>query len=136
MDVDKALDFARKSPRCVLATRRRDGAPQMSPIVAAVDDDGRLLVSSRETAFKSKNVRRDPGVSLLFLNENFFGDWVQIDGTAEVVSLPDAMDVLVDYYRRLSGEHPDWDDYRRAMESERRLIIRITVDRAGPDRAG
>jgi PPOX class probable F420-dependent enzyme len=136
MEVDKALDFARKSPRCVLSTRRRDGAPQMSPIVAAVDDEGRLLISSRETAFKSKNVRRDPKVSLLFLNENFFGDWVQIDGTAEVVSLPDAMEVLVDYYRRLSGEHPDWDDYRAAMEKEKRLIIRVTVEHAGPDNAG
>src|SRR5687767_1986072 len=121
MDLDKALDFVRNNPRCVLATRRRDGSSQMSPILAAVDDESRLMVSSRETAFKTKNARRDPKVSLLFLNEGFFGDWIQIDGSAEIASLPDAMEPLVDYYRRLSGEHPDWDDYRAAMEREKRV---------------
>jgi PPOX class probable F420-dependent enzyme len=136
MDLDKALDFVRNNPRCVLATRRRDGSSQMSPILAAVDDESRLMVSSRETAFKTKNARRDPKVSLLFLNEGFFGDWIQIDGSAEIASLPDAMEPLVDYYRRLSGEHPDWDDYRAAMEREKRVVIFVTPERAGPDRSG
>ena len=108
----------------------------MSPIVAALDDDGRILISSRETAYKTKNARRDPHVSLCFINEGFFGEWIQVDGTAEIVPLPDAMELLVDYYRRLSGEHPDWDDYRAAMEREKRLIIRVSIDRAGPDRSG
>jgi PPOX class probable F420-dependent enzyme len=136
VDIDKALDFVKKNPRAILATRRKDGSPQMSPIILAVDDDGRLLISSRETAYKTKNVRRDPHVSLCHQNDAFFGEWVQTDGTAEIVSLPDAMEALVDYYRRLSGEHSDWDDYRAAMERDKRLIIRVTIDRAGPDRQG
>ena len=136
MEIEKAVEFVRKNPRAILATRRRDGSPQMSPIVVAVDDGGRWLISSRETAYKAKNARRDARVSLCHINEGFFGDWIQTDGTAEIVSLPDAMDLLVDYYRRLSGEHPDWDDYRGAMQREKRLIIRVTIERAGPDRAG
>jgi PPOX class probable F420-dependent enzyme len=136
VDIGKAVGFVKNNPRAILATRRKDGSPQMSPIVVAVDDDGRLLISSRETAYKSKNVRRDRRVSLCHINEGFFGEWVQTDGTAEIISLPDAMDLLVDYYRRLSGEHPDWDDYRAAMERDKRLIIRVTIERAGPDRAG
>ena len=136
MDLDKAREFIKKNPRAVLATRRRDGSPQMSPIIAAVDDDGRLMISSRETAYKTKNIGRDPNVSLIFLNPNFFGEWVQVNGTAEIVWLPEAMELLIDYYRRLSGEHRDWDDYRAAMEKEKRLVLRVTIDRAGPDRSG
>lgn len=136
MDLDKARTFIKENPRALLAALRRDGRPQMSPILAAVDDDGRLLISSRETAYKTKNIRRDSNVSLIFLNPNFFGEWVQVDGTAEIVSLPEAMDILIDYYRRLSGEHPNWDEYRSAMESEKRLVIRVTIERAGPDRSG
>ena len=136
MDIAEAIDHVKQNPRAILATKRRDGSPQMSPIVVAVDDDGRLLISSRETAYKTKNARRDPRVSICHVNDAFFGAWIQTDGTAEIVPLPDAMDVLVDYYRRLSGEHPDWDDYRAAMEREKRLIIRVTIDRAGPDRSG
>lgn len=136
MDLAKARAFVKDNPRAVFSTRRKDGSPQMSPVLAAVDDEGRLVISSRETAYKTKNVRRDPSVSLCFVNERFFGEWIQVDGTADIVSLPDAMELLIDYYRRLSGEHPDWDDYRAAMEKEQRLVIRVTIDHAGPDRAG
>ena len=136
MDLSDARAFIKENPRAILATRKRDGRPQMSPIVAALDDEGRLLISSRETAYKTKNVKREPTVSLCFVNPDFFGQWVQVDGTVEVISLPEAMDLLVDYYRRLSGEHPDWDDYRAAMEKDRRLILRVTIERAGPDRSG
>jgi PPOX class probable F420-dependent enzyme len=115
---------------------RRDGRPQLSPVVAAVDDSGRVLISTRETAVKAKNLARDPRASLCVLNEAFFGEWVQAEGTAELIRLPEAMPILVDYYRRISGEHPDWDDYRSAMERERRLVVRITLDRAGPDVGG
>jgi len=108
----------------------------MSPIVAAVDDAGRVLISTRETAIKAKNLTRDPRASLCVLNDRFFGDWVQVEGTAELIHLPEAMPLLEEYYRRISGEHPDWADYRAAMERERRLILRISVDRAGPDVSG
>jgi PPOX class probable F420-dependent enzyme len=136
MDLEAARAFIRDNPRCILATRRGDGRVQMSPVLAAIGDDGRLMISSRETAYKTKNVRRDRGVSLCFINEGFFGKWIQVDGTAEAVSLPGAMDLLVDYYRRLSGEHDDWDDYRSAMQRDKRLIIRVTIEHAGPDRSG
>jgi PPOX class probable F420-dependent enzyme len=136
VDVGEALDFVRSNPRAVLVTRRRDGRPQTSPITAAVADDGVVVISSRETAMKVRNLERDPAASLCVLSESFFGPWVQVDGAVELVRLPEAMDGLVDYYRRLSGEHPDWDDYRAAMERERRVLLRLAVTAAGPDRAG
>jgi len=136
MDLDAARDFLREHHRAVLATYRRDGHAQMSPIAAGLAEDGCVVVSSRETAFKVKNLRRDPRVSLCVFPDSWYGSWIQIDGTAEVVSLPAAMDLLVDYYRRVAGEHPDWDDYRAAMEREQRVAIRIAIERAGPDRAG
>jgi PPOX class probable F420-dependent enzyme len=136
MDVRDALNFVRDNHRVVLATRRANGDPQLSPLVCAVDDDGKVVISTRETAIKVKNVRRDPRVALCVINDGFFGRWVQLDGTAEIVSLPDAMEGLVDYYRRISGEHPDWDDYRTAMQRERRCLLRVTVTRAGPDVSG
>jgi PPOX class probable F420-dependent enzyme len=136
MELDKAREAVRKRPRAVLATMRADGTPQMSPVLAAVDDAGRVLVSTRETALKVRNLRRDPRLWLCALPDGFFGDWVQVEGTAEIVSLPDAMEELVDYYRRVSGEHENWADYRAAMERERRVLLRVTITRAGPDRAG
>jgi PPOX class probable F420-dependent enzyme len=108
----------------------------MSPVVHGIDDDGRAIISSRETAYKVRNLRRNPAASLCAFPNGFFGQWIQVDGQADLVSLPEAMDVLVDYYRQLSGEHPDWDDYRAAMVRDRRLVIRISLERAGPDRSG
>jgi PPOX class probable F420-dependent enzyme len=136
VDLDAARDFVREHHRAVLATRRADGRPQMSPIVTSVDGEGRLVVSSRETAMKTKNARRDPEVSLCVMSDAFFGQWVQVDGTAEVIGLPEAMEGLVGYYRSISGEHEDWDAYRTAMEEERRVLLAITPTRAGPDHAG
>jgi PPOX class probable F420-dependent enzyme len=136
MDLAKARKFLTEHHHAVLATRRRDGRPQLSPVTVGVDAEGRAIVSTRETASKTHNLRRDPYASLCVFVDEFLGPWVQIDGTAEVVSLPEAMELLVDYYRRLAGEHPDWDDYRQAMERDRRVLIRITMDSAGPDRKG
>ena len=133
MDLDEAREFVRANHNAVLATRRRDGAPQLSPVAVDVDAEGRVVVSTRETAVKVTNVARDQHVSLCVLNDGFYGRWVQIDGTAEIVTLPEAMELLVEYYRSLRGEHPDWDEYRAAMERERRVVLRITIDRAGPD---
>ncbi len=136
MDLAEAQQFLAAHHRAVLATWRRDGRLQLSPVTAGVDAAGRAIVSSRATAYKTRNVRRDPRASLCVFVDGFFGPWVQVDGTAEVLSLPDAMEPLVDYYRRVAGEHPDWADYRRAMERERRVLLRISIDSAGPDRKG
>jgi PPOX class probable F420-dependent enzyme len=136
MQLERAREFMRVNHRAVLATRRSDGLPQLSPVTVGVGADGRVLISTRETAMKTKNLARDPSASLCVLNEGFFGEWVQAEGTAEIIHLPEAMDLLVDYYRRVSGEHPDWDDYRDAMRRDRRVIVAITLTRAGPDRSG
>jgi PPOX class probable F420-dependent enzyme len=136
VDLDEARAVIREQHRAVLATIRDDGTPQMSPVLVAVDDEGRALVSTREPALKVRNLRRDPRLWLCVLADGFFGRWVQVEGRAEIVSLPDAMDGLVDYYRRLSGEHDNWDDYREAMRRERRVLLRVALTRAGPDRAG
>jgi PPOX class probable F420-dependent enzyme len=136
MDLADALDFIREHHHAVMLTHRRDGSAQMSPIACNVDADGLIVVSTRETAMKTTHLRRDPSVALCVLSDGFFGDWIQVEGTAEVVSLPEAMEPLVEYYRTTSGEHPDWDDYRAAMVRDQRVIVRITPERAGPDRAG
>jgi PPOX class probable F420-dependent enzyme len=136
VDVQRAIEFVRGQHRAVLATRRSDGSPQLSPIVAAVDDDGRILISTRETAIKAKNLARDPRASLCVINDAFYGQWIQVDGTAEIIHLPDALELLVDYYRRISGEHPNWTEYRSAMNRDQRLIARVSIDRAGPDISG
>jgi len=136
VDTGRAADFLRAHHRAVLATSRADGMPQLSPVTCTVDDEGRVLISTRETAVKTKNLRRRPRASLCVFTDTFFGEWVQVEGNAEVISLPDAMDLLVEYYRRVSGEHPDWDDYRAAMIRDRRVIARITITRAGPDVSG
>lgn len=136
MDPEQAREFLRTNPRGVMATVRKDGRPQLSPVLAAVDGAGRVVVSTRETAMKVHNVRRDARVALCVLNPGFFGEWVQVEGEAEVVSLPEAMEPLVDYYRRVSGEHPDWDDYRAAMERERRVVVRFPIARVGPNVSG
>jgi PPOX class probable F420-dependent enzyme len=136
MDIDQVTAFVRENPRAVLATMRRDGTPQMTPVLVGVDEKNRLVISTRETAIKVANVRRDPRAWVCVLNDGFYGAWAQLGGEVEVVSLPEAMEPLVEYYRGISGEHPDWDDYRSAMVRDRRCLIRITPTTAGPTVAG
>jgi PPOX class probable F420-dependent enzyme len=136
MDLARAAAFLRTNHRAVLATRRRGGEPQLSPVVVAVDDDGRVLISTRESAVKVRNLRRDPRAWVCVMTDAFYGDWVQLAGAVEIVSMPDAMELLVEYYRLAAGEHPDWDDYRAAMLRERRCVIVLTPDAAGPEVAG
>ncbi len=135
MEAHEALEFIRQHHRAVLATTRRDGSPQLSLVAAGVDGD-KVVISTRETAKKTTNLRARPRASLIVFTEAFYGDWVQVDGTVEVVPLPEAMDGLISYYRQVSGEHPDWDEYRAAMERDRRVLLQITIERAGPDAAG
>jgi PPOX class probable F420-dependent enzyme len=136
VNLDAASEFVRDHHRAVLTTNRLDGTPQMSPVLVGLDAERRLLISTRTTALKVANLERDPRAYLCVMSDEFFGPWVQLSGTAEVVRLPEAMDLLVSYYRGLSGEHPDWDDYRAAMKRDSRCILRITPDRAGPERSG
>lgn len=135
MDLDVARAFLGEHHRAILATVRADGRPQMSPVSVGLDAQGRPSISTRETAYKVRNILRNPAVSLCVTADGSW-DWIQVDGRAEVVPLPEAMDLLVEQYRAVAGEHPDWDDFRRAMQDQRRVIVRIDVERAGPDRQG
>jgi len=136
MDLDEARRFLNDNHRAVLSTFRSDGRPQLSPVMVSLDGGGRAVISSREAAYKVRNLRRDARASLCVFSDGFYGPWVQVEGTATVVSLPEAMDLLVDYYRSAVGEHPDWNEYRSAMEQERRVMVCIEIERAGPDRQG
>jgi PPOX class probable F420-dependent enzyme len=136
MDIDLALAHFRENHRSVLATRRRDGRPQLSPVVHAVGDDGRILISTRSGAIKARNIGRDPRVSICALSDGFFGKWAQVDGTATIIGLPEAMPLLRFYYAQISGEHPDWDEYERDMVSQGRVVIAVEPESAGPDVAG
>jgi PPOX class probable F420-dependent enzyme len=137
MDLNEARDLLRRQHRAVLATWRSDGTPQLSPVTVGVDEEGYAVISSRQTAYKVKNLRRDPRGYLCVFPDSFFGGrWLQLDGTATIIELPDAMEPLVEYYRRISGEHPDWADYRAAMVRDQRVLVRMEITKAGPDRHG
>jgi PPOX class probable F420-dependent enzyme len=135
MDAADAVEFARTNHRAVLHTNRGDGSPQLSPVTVGTDGEA-LVISTRETAMKTKNLLRDPRASVCLLPDDFYGPWLVASGPAEVVHLPEAMDLLVEYYRTISGEHPDWDEYRAAMVEQRRVVVRIRPDRVGPTVSG
>ncbi|ARQ72133.1 PPOX class F420-dependent oxidoreductase [Streptomyces marincola] len=130
------LDFVRPRHRAILLTRRADGAPQASPLTCGVDDSGRVVVSTYPERAKTRNAKRDPEVSLVVLSDEWDGPWVQIDGTAEVLDVPDSVEPLVEYYRNIAGEHPDWDEYRAAMLRQGKSLIRVTPTRWGPVATG
>ena len=136
MEIDEAIENVRRNHHAVLAPSKQDGSPQLSPVTVGVDGDGRVIISTRQTAYKVRHVRRNPRVWLCVFPDGFYGRWVQLEGTAEIVELPAAMEGLVAYYRDISGEHPDWDDYRAAMERDQRLLLRIAVSKAGPNVSG
>src|SRR5258705_3177345 len=133
MQPDQAREFLRAHHRAVLATARADGRPQLSPVTCGLDEAGRVTISTRETAVKVRNLRRNPLASLCLFTDGFFGPWGHVEGQAEIVSLPDSMDLLVEYYRFVSGEHPDWEDYRAAMVRDRRWPVPFQNTPGRPD---
>jgi PPOX class probable F420-dependent enzyme len=136
VDRDALLDFARERHHYVLLTKRRDGSPQVSPVTGGVDDEGRLVISTYPERAKSANARRDAEVSVLVLSDDWDGAWVQVDGTAEVIDPPDSVEPLVEYFRAVAGEHPDWEEYRQAMRDQGKSLIRVTPLRWGPIATG
>jgi PPOX class probable F420-dependent enzyme len=135
---DELLDFARERHRYALITTRLDGRPQVSPVTGGVDADGRLVISTYPERAKAKNLRRQPAASVLVMSDDFDGPWVQVDGTAEVLDMPsqEAEDGLVEYFRCIAGEHDDWDEYRAAMRTQGKSLIRITPESWGPVATG
>ncbi len=137
MTTDEAVDIIRKQHRAVMATTRSDGGVQLSPVAVGVDDDGTLLVSTTEPTAKARNLQRRPYAAVCVFPDTFFGgQWVQVEGPVTLVHGEEAIEGLVRYYRSVAGEHPDWDDYRRAMVAEKRVLVRITPERAGPTQQG
>ncbi len=136
VSLSELLDFVRPRHRMVLTTFRADGSLQSSPVTGGVDDQGRLVVASYPQRAKSVNIRRTPQASVVVLSDEFNGAYVQVDGDAEVIDVPDAIDGLVDYYRAIAGEHPDWDEYRSAMLNQGKCLIRLTPRRWGPVATG
>ncbi|MEU7881661.1 PPOX class F420-dependent oxidoreductase [Microbispora bryophytorum] len=133
---EQLLDFVRDRHRAILITTRRDGGPQASPVTCGVDAEGRIVVSTYPERAKSRNARRDPRASVVVLSDDFDGPWVQVDGAAEVLDLPEALEPLVEYYRSISGEHPDWEEYRAAMVRQGKSLVRITPASWGPVATG
>jgi PPOX class probable F420-dependent enzyme len=136
VDRPALLDFVRLRHHLVLVTTRRDGRPQLSPVTGGLDDEGRVVIATYPQRAKVANLRRDPTASVLVLSDDWDGAWVQLDGTAEVIDLPDAVEPLVDYFRAIAGEHPDWDEYRQAMVDQGKCLVRVTIERWGPIATG
>lgn len=136
VDLPELLDFIRPRHRLLLATRRQDGRPQMSPVAGGVDGQGRVVISTYPTRAKTRNAQHHREVSVLVLSDDFNGPWVQVDGAAEVLHMPQAADALVDYYRCIAGEHPDWEEYLAAMRLQDKSLIRVTPTRWGPIATG
>jgi PPOX class probable F420-dependent enzyme len=133
---DEMLDFVRTRHNATLVTTRRNGRPQVSPVTAGVDGEGRLAISTYPQRAKVANLRREPAVTVLIHSDDWNGPYVQLDGTAEVIDQPDAVEPLVDYFRSISGEHPDWDEYRQAMRDQGKSLIRVTIECWGPIATG
>ena len=136
VDRDALLEFLRPRHQAVLLTRRRDGGAQLSPVTCGVDGEGRIVVSTYPQRAKVANARREPSVSMCVLSADFDGPWVQVDGRAEVLDLPEALDPLVEYFRSISGEHPDWEEYRQAMTRQGKSLLRVTITGWGPIATG
>lgn len=136
VDREGLVEFLRPRHRALLVTTRGDGGPQVSPVTCGVDGRGRIVVATYPQRAKTRNARRDPRVTVCVLSDDWDGPYVQVDGTAEVLDMPEALDGLVEYFRCISGEHPDWQEYRQAMADQGKSLIRITIDRWGPVATG
>jgi PPOX class probable F420-dependent enzyme len=132
VDREALLEFIRARHHGILVTTRRDGRPQLSPVTMGVDAAERIVVATYPERAKARNAARSPQASMCVLSPEFNDDWVQVDGALEVVRQPDALNGLVDYFRSISGEHPDWDEYRQAMIDQGKVLLRLTIERWGP----
>jgi PPOX class probable F420-dependent enzyme len=135
LDIAEAQRFLQNNHRGVLVAEKRDGRPQLTLVTPALDPEGRVIIHSRADAYKVKNIRRNPRVSMLVMGEEFSGSkYIQLHGAAEIVSLPDAMDLLVYWHRQARGEHPNWQEYRDKMRADNQVIIRIAIESVNPSR--
>ncbi len=133
MEIVEAEEFLKHNHQGVLVARKRDGSLQMTLVSSVIDGQGRVILTARERTYKVKNIRRNPQISLLVFGDRFHGsNYIQIDGRAEIVRHPEAMDIVIDWYRQLNGEHPKWDEYREKVNAEGRIAMRVTIEKVGP----
>lgn len=133
MEIADAQKFLQTNHRACIAVRQKDGWPQMTFVTPGIDEQGRVIITSRGTTYKVKNIRRDPRVSLLIFGEQYSGSkFVQIHGSAEIIDLPAAMDTLIYWYKQVRGVHKDWEAYKKQMQDEKRVIIRVNIEKVGP----
>jgi PPOX class probable F420-dependent enzyme len=132
VDRHQLMEFIRPRHHAVLSTTRQDGRPQLSPVTMGVDPEDRIVVSTYPERAKARNATRDERISVCVLSDEFGGEWVQVDGRGQVITQPEAVEALVVYFRSISGEHPDWAEYREAMRQQGKVLIRVTIDRWGP----
>ena len=133
--LDELGEFVTDRHQGVLITTKDDGSVQASPVTCGWSD-GQILVATYPSRAKAVNARKRTGVSIVVLSDEFNGAWVQIDGDADVLDVPEAVDGLVEYFRCVAGEHSDWDEYREAMVRQNKSLIRITPRRWGPVATG
>jgi PPOX class probable F420-dependent enzyme len=136
VDRPELEEFVRSRHHGILVTTRADGGPQLSPVTMGLSADGAVVISTYPDRAKANNLRKRPAASVCVLSDDFGGAWVQVDGTAEVIDPPDSVEPLVEYYRCISGEHPDWDEYREAMRVQAKSLIRIRIEHWGPIATG
>jgi PPOX class probable F420-dependent enzyme len=136
VDRSELVEFLRPRHRVILLTPRSEGAWQGSPVTSGVDPEGRIVIATYPERAKAANVARHGRAAVLALSDDFNGPWVQVEGPAELLTLPAAVEPLVDYYRSIAGEHPDWDEYRSAMTTQGKALIRVTPERWGPIATG
>jgi PPOX class probable F420-dependent enzyme len=137
MDIADAQEFLKNHHRGVLVARKRDGSLQMTMVSPVIDTDGKVIITSRETTYKIKNIKRNPQISLLVFGEQFHGsNFIQIDGRAEIIPQPQAMDIVLDWHRQIRGEPENWDDVREKTKAEGRIAMRVTIEKVGPQNRG
>ena len=133
MEIADAQKFLQENHRACIAVRQKDGWPQLTLVTPGIDPEGRVIITSRGTTYKVKHLRRDPRVSLLIFGEQYSGSkFVQIHGNAEIIEQAQAMDTLIYWHKQVRGEHKNWDEYREQMQNEKRVIIRVAIEKVGP----
>jgi PPOX class probable F420-dependent enzyme len=133
MEIVDAQKFLQQNHRACIAVRQKDGWPQMTFVSPGIDPQGRVIITSRGTTYKIKHLRRDPRVSMLIFGEQYSGSkFVQIHGAAEIIEQPAAMAMLIFWYKQVRGEHKNWEEYKKRMADEKRVIIRVNIEKVGP----
>ncbi len=133
MEISEAREFLKNHHRGCLVTRKKNGSLQMTLVSPGLDVGGGAIITARDRTYKIKNIKRNPQISLLVFGDEFHGsNYIQIDGKAEIVPHPEAMDIVLNWYRQIHGEPKSWQEVREKILAEGRVAIRVTIEKVGP----